>query len=66
MKTLPQPPPRTRRKSAHKKGQTMVEYVIILAVLTVVGVASFTLMKARISTIFSDIANILDTAQSSS
>jgi Flp pilus assembly pilin Flp len=48
-----------------KRGQTLVEYALILAVLTVVLVACFSLLGAKIVLIFSAITNILDTAQSS-
>ena len=53
------------RWSASKKGQTLVEYALILAVITVVLVAVFSLLSARIIVVFSAITNILDTAQSS-
>jgi len=48
-----------------KGGQTLVEYALILAVLTVVMIFCMRLLGARIIIIFSDIAAILDTAQSS-
>jgi Flp pilus assembly pilin Flp len=57
------PEPRVRR--ARKRGQTLVEYALILAVLTVVMVACMRLLGARIVVVFSDITAILDTAQSS-
>ena len=47
------------------RGQTMAEYALILAVLTVVMIFCMRLLGARIVVIFSDIAAILDTAQSS-
>ena len=53
------------RRGARKKGQTLVEYALILAVLTIVMVAVFSLLGARIVVIFSAITNLLDTAQSS-
>jgi Flp pilus assembly pilin Flp len=53
------------RRAAGKKGQTLVEYALILAVITVVLVAVFSLLSARIIVVFSAITNILDTAQSS-
>jgi Flp pilus assembly pilin Flp len=48
---------------AGKKGQTLVEYALILAILSIVMIAVFTLLGARIVIIFSAITNILDTAQ---
>jgi Flp pilus assembly pilin Flp len=48
-----------------KRGQTLVEYALILAVLTVVMIFCMRLLGARIVIIFSDIDAILDTAQSS-
>jgi Flp pilus assembly pilin Flp len=53
------------RRGSRKKGQTLVEYALILAVLTIVMVAVFSLLGARIVVIFSAITNLLDTAQSS-
>jgi len=48
-----------------KKGQTLVEYSLILAVITVVMVSVMSLLGARIVVIFSAITTLLDTAQSS-
>jgi Flp pilus assembly pilin Flp len=66
MRTVPEPflvlP---ARRGARKKGQTLVEYALILAVLTIVMVAVFSLLGARIVVVFSAITNLLDTAQSS-
>jgi len=56
---------RKRGIRSRKKGQTLTEYALIMAVLTVVGVAVYGLLDAQIAIIFSGIANILDTAQSS-
>jgi Flp pilus assembly pilin Flp len=52
--------------SRRRHGQTLVEYTLILAVLTVVMVAVFSLLSARIIVVFSAITNILDTAQAGS
>ena len=49
-----------------RNGQTLVEYTLILAVLTVVMVAVFSLLSAKIILVFSAITNILDTAQAGS
>ena len=54
-----------RRHASGRKGQTLVEYALILAVITIVLVAVFSLLSARIITVFSAITNILDTAQGS-
>ena len=54
-----------KARFSRKEGQTLVEYALVLAVLTVVMVACFSLLGQRIVVIFSDITNILDTAQSS-
>ncbi len=48
-----------------KKGQTLVEYALILAVMSVIAVGVFGLLSSRIELIFSAITRILDTAQSS-
>ncbi len=53
------------RLKARRKGQTLVEYALILAVITVVLIAVFSLLSARLIVIFSAVANLLDTAQSS-
>jgi Flp pilus assembly pilin Flp len=50
---------------AGKKGQTLVEYALILAVITVVLVLVFSLLSARLIVVFSAITVILDTAQGS-
>ena len=49
-----------------KRGQTLVEYALILAVLTVVFIASFSLLSKEIIKVFSAITTMLDSAQSSS
>ena len=50
---------------SRKNGQTLVEYALILTVLTIVLVAVFSLLSARIIVVFSAITNLLDTAQGS-
>jgi len=50
---------------SRKKGQTMVEYALILAILTIVMILVMALLGARLVVIFSAITNLLDTAQSS-
>jgi Flp pilus assembly pilin Flp len=54
-----------RRQLAGRKGQTLVEYALVLAVLTIVLVLVFSLLSAKIVVVFSAVANLLDTAQSS-
>ena len=46
---------------SRREGQTLVEYSLILAVLTIVMVACFSLLGSRIVVIFSGITGILDT-----
>jgi Flp pilus assembly pilin Flp len=48
-----------------RKGQTLVEYSLILAIITIVMIAVMSLLGARIVVIFSAVANLLDTAQGS-
>ena len=50
---------------ARKRGQTLVEYSLILAIITIVMIAVMSLLGARIVVIFSAVTNLLDTAQSS-
>ncbi len=53
------------RRMTGRKGQTLVEYALILAVLTIVMILVMSLLGARIVVVFSAIENLLDTAQSS-
>jgi Flp pilus assembly pilin Flp len=50
---------------SRKEGQTLVEYALVLCVLTIAMIACFTLLGNKIIVVFSAITNILDTAQSS-
>ena len=50
---------------SRRDGQTLVEYALVLAVLTIAMVACFTLLGNKIIVVFSAITQILDTAQSS-
>jgi Flp pilus assembly pilin Flp len=52
-------------RRSRKKGQTLVEYALILAVMTVVLVLVFRLLGTRLILIFSSITTLLDTAQNS-
>ena len=56
---------RLRSRLATRRGQTLVEYTLILGVLTVVMVSVMTLLGKQIIVVFSAITTILDTAQSS-
>jgi Flp pilus assembly pilin Flp len=53
------------RKAMGSKGQTLVEYTLVLAVITVALVLAFSLLSSRLIVIFSAITSVLDTAQSS-
>ena len=50
---------------SRKHGQTLVEYALILAIITVFMIAVMSLLGARVVVIFSAITTLLDTAQSS-
>jgi Flp pilus assembly pilin Flp len=50
---------------SRRQGQTLVEYSLILAIITIVMIAVMSLLGARIVVVFSAITNLLDTAQSS-
>jgi len=49
-------------KVSSKKGQTLVEYGLILALVAVVLIAALTLMKNSISNTFSEVTSQLDSA----
>ena len=53
------------RCMARRNGQTLVEYSLILALISIVMVAVMSLLGSRIIVVFSAISNLLDTAQSS-
>ena len=55
-------PSRPRRR---RKGQTLVEYALILAIISVVMIAVMSLLGKQIVIIFSRIEALLDTAQGS-
>jgi Flp pilus assembly pilin Flp len=48
-----------------KRGQTLVEYALIMVVLSIVAVAVYGLLDTQIANIFVKIDNVIDTAQSS-
>ncbi len=62
---IPTAPKSMRNPSVRKKGQTLVEYALILGVMSVIAVAAYTFLGSRIETIFSEVSLLLDTAQSS-
>jgi Flp pilus assembly pilin Flp len=51
---------------AQKRGQTLVEYSLILAIIGIVLIAVFAMLSKRIIIIFSAITTLLDSAQASS
>jgi Flp pilus assembly pilin Flp len=56
---------RMRASRFWKRGQTLTEYALIMAVLSIVAVAIYGVLNSQIAKIFSGIDNIIDTAQSS-
>ena len=50
---------------SRKKGQTLVEYSLILAIISIVMIAVMSLLGKRVVVVFSAITTLLDTAQSS-
>jgi Flp pilus assembly pilin Flp len=54
-----------RARLSRRKGQTLVEYSLILAIISIVMILVMELLGARIVVIFSAVVNLLDTAQSS-
>ncbi len=56
---------RLAKQWRQKKGQTLVEYSLIIAVLAVVMIGAVSLLGQRIEVIFSAITTLLDTAQGS-
>jgi Flp pilus assembly pilin Flp len=53
------------RKSRRKKGQTLVEYALILALVAIVCIAAFALLGNEVVVVFSRITTLLDTSQTS-
>jgi Flp pilus assembly pilin Flp len=56
-----QRPPGARRRA----GQTLVEYSLILAVISILALSVFTALGNRVIYVFSAITSLLDTAQGS-
>ena len=48
-----------------KKGQTLVEYALVLSILTILALGVFSALGHQVGRIFSGIDAILDTAQGS-
>ncbi len=54
---------RCSARPVRRRGQTLVEYAIVLAMISILAVGVFAALGDRIALIFSAIDNILDTAQ---
>jgi Flp pilus assembly pilin Flp len=52
------------RRSLHR-GQTLVEYSLILAIISVFMIAVMTLLGNKVVIVFSAVSDLLDTAQAS-
>ena len=57
--------PARARKTRVRKGQTLVEYSLILAIIAIACLTAFTALGKQVCTIFSAIVTLLDTAQGS-
>jgi Flp pilus assembly pilin Flp len=53
-----------RSRGGQPKGQTLVEYALVLAVIATLALAVFTALGNRVIYVFSAITSLLDTAQS--
>jgi Flp pilus assembly pilin Flp len=53
------------RKGRVRKGQTVLEYSLILALIAIACLTAFTALGNQVITIFSAIITLLDTAQGS-
>ena len=52
-----------RRRAGRPKGQTLVEYALILGMISVLALTVFSALGNRVVYIFSAITSLLDTAQ---
>jgi Flp pilus assembly pilin Flp len=52
-----------RRRGTGSEGQTLVEYALVLAMISILALAVFTALGNRIIYVFSAITSLLDTAQ---
>jgi Flp pilus assembly pilin Flp len=59
------PPGARRRAGPRRAGQTLVEYSLILAVISILALSVFTALGNRVIYVFSAITSLLDTAQGS-
>jgi Flp pilus assembly pilin Flp len=55
--------PASRRRAARPKGQTLVEYALILGMISVLALTVFSALGNRVIYVFSAITSLLDTAQ---
>jgi Flp pilus assembly pilin Flp len=53
------------RRGRVRRGQTVLEYSLILAIIAIACLAAFTALGNQVITIFSAIITLLDTAQGS-
>jgi Flp pilus assembly pilin Flp len=51
------------RRPDRREGQTLVEYTLILAVISILALTVFTALGNRVIYVFSAITSLLDTAQ---
>ena len=56
-------PPAFRRHAGRPKGQTLVEYALILGMISVLALSVFSALGNRVIYVFSAITSLLDTAQ---
>jgi Flp pilus assembly pilin Flp len=52
-----------RPRAGRSEGQTLVEYTLILAVISILALSVFTALGNRVIYVFSAITSLLDTAQ---
>ncbi len=52
-----------RTKPLEREGQTLVEYALILAVVSILALSVFSALGNRVVLVFSEITSLLDTAQ---
>ena len=57
--------PRSRRQRRSKRGQTLVEYALILAFISVVAISVLLRLGSQVKSVFSTITSQLAQAQSS-
>ncbi len=53
----------SRTQPGDRDGQTLVEYALILAVVSILALAVFSALGNRVVVVFSAITSLLDTAQ---